>query len=67
LRDRSAKLLQTIKPPGINPYKQVELYFKNRPVVPAGYHQDEFYIRPTDDVLRKVKEEKAIQIENRAR
>jgi hypothetical protein len=64
LRNRSAALLQPIKPPGINPYKQVELFFKYRPVVPPEYHQDEFYIKPSDDVLKMVKAEKVIRIEN---
>jgi hypothetical protein len=59
-------LLQPIKPPGINPYKWVELFFKYRPVVPPEYHQDEFYIKPSDDVLKMVKEEKVNRIENRA-
>ena len=67
LRIESAKLLQMIQPPGINPYKQVELYAKYRPVVPQEYHQDEFYIKPTDDVLKKVKEEKVLRTENRAK
>ena len=56
-----------IKLPGINPYKQVEFFYKYRPVLPAGYHLDEFYIKPPDEVLRKVKEEKVIRIENRAK
>ncbi len=60
LRTRSAALLQPIKPPGINPYKRVELFFKYRPVVPPEYHQDEFYIKPSDDVLKMEKEEKDI-------
>ncbi len=55
LRTRSAALLQPIKPPGINPYKRVELFFKYRPVVPPEYHQDEFYIKPSDDVLKMVR------------
>ncbi len=67
LRTRSASLLQPIKPPGINPYKLVELYFKYCPVVPPEYHQDEFYIKHSDDVLKMVKEEKVIRIENRAK
>ena len=67
LRTRSAVLLQPIKPPGINPYKRVELFFKYRPIFPPEYHQDEFYIKPSDDVLKMVKEEKVIRIENRAK
>jgi len=56
-----------MKPPGINPSKRVELFFKYRPVVPPEYHQDEFYIKPSNDVLKMVKAEKVIQIENRAK
>jgi hypothetical protein len=43
------------------------LFFKYRPVVPPEYHQDEFNIKPSDDVLKMVKEEKVILIENRAK
>ncbi len=67
LRIRSEALLQPIKPPGINPYKLVELFFKYRPVVPPEYHQDEFHIKPFNNVLKMVKEEKVIRIENRAK
>jgi len=67
LRTWSALLLQPIKPPGINLYKWVELFFKYRPVVPPEYHQDKFYIKPSDDVLKMVKAEKVIRIENRAK
>jgi hypothetical protein len=46
-----------IKLPGVNSYKQVELYYKFCPVVPAEYHLDEFYIKPPDEVLRNVEGE----------
>ena len=36
-------------------------------MVPPEYHQDEFYIKPPDDVLNKVKEEKVLRTENRAK
>ena len=36
-------------------------------MAPAEYHQDEFYIKPPNNVLRKMKAEKVIQIENRAK
>jgi hypothetical protein len=67
LHNRSDDLLQMIKPPGVNQYKQVELYYKYHPVVPAEYHLDKFYIKSPNEVLKKVKEEKVIQIENRAK
>ena len=56
-----------IKPPGINPYKQAVLYYKYQLGVPAEHHLDEFYIKPPNEVLRKVKEEKVIQLENWAK
>ena len=43
------------------------MFFKYRPIVPPEYHQDEFYIKPSDDVLKMVKAEKVIRIENRAK
>jgi len=67
LRTWSAALLQPIKPPGIDPYKRVESFFKYRPLAPPEYHHDEFYIKPSDDVLKMVKAEKVIRIENRAK
>jgi hypothetical protein len=36
-------------------------------VVPAEYHQDKFYIKPPDDVMRKVKEERVVRVENRVK
>ncbi len=65
--DQSSELLQTIKPPKINPYRQVELYYKYRLVVPVEYHQKKFYIKLPNNVLRKVKEEKVSPLENRAK
>ena len=67
MRTWYALLLQPIKPPGIDPYKRVESFFKYRPLAPPEYHHDEFYIKPSDDVLKMVKAEKVIRIENRAK
>jgi hypothetical protein len=57
--------LRPINPPGINAYKVVELYTKYRPVVPEDYWEDELYLKPPDEVLKKFKEEKVIRKDNR--
>ena len=57
--------LKPITPPGINPYKLVELYAKYRPVVPEEYWEDELYLKPDNEVLKKFKEEKVIRKDNR--
>jgi len=49
-------LLKPITPPGINPYKLVELY--------AKYWEDELYLKPDNEVLKNFKEEKVIQKDN---
>ena len=67
LHNQSSELLQAIKPPRINPYKQVALYYNCGPVVPTEYHQDKIYTKPPNDSMRKVKEEKVVQIKNRAK
>ncbi len=56
-----------IMPPLINPCKQVELYYKYHPVLTDEYNLDKFYRKPPNEVLWKDKEEKVIQIENRAK
>jgi hypothetical protein len=61
------RLLKRIIPPGINPYKLVELYAKYCPVVPEDYWEDELYVKPADKVLKKFKEEKVIQKDNQAK
>ena len=59
------QLLKPITPPGINPYKLVELYAKYCPVVPEEYWEDELYLKPDNEVLTKFKEEKVIRKDNR--
>ena len=59
------QLLKPITPPGINPYKLVELYAKYCPVVPEEYWEDELYLKPDNEVLKKFKEEKVIRKDNR--
>ena len=60
-------LLKLIIAPGINPYKLVELYVKYHPVVPEDHWEDEFYVKPADEVLKKCKEEKVIRKDNRTK
>ena len=59
------QLLKPITSPGINPYKLVELHAKYRPVVPEEYWEDELYLKPDNEVLKKFKEEKVIRKDNR--
>jgi hypothetical protein len=51
-------VLQTLKPPGLRPIKQVELYKKSRTYVPRQYW-DETFPKPSDEVLESVRKEKA--------
>ncbi len=63
-------LLQVLKPiiaPGINTYKFVESYAKYRPVVPEDYWEDQLYVKPADEILKKFKEKKVIQKDNQAK
>ncbi len=59
------QLLKPITPPGIKPYKLVELYAKYHSVVPEEYWDDELYLKPDNKVLKKFKEEKVIRKDNR--
>ena len=59
------QLLKPITPLGINPYKLVELHAKYRPVVPEEYWEDELYLKPDNEVLKKFKDEKVIRKDNR--
>jgi chromatin remodeling complex protein RSC6 len=51
-------VLQTLKPPGLRPIKQVELYKKFCPYVPRQYW-DETCPKPSDEVLESVRKERA--------
>jgi hypothetical protein len=52
------RLLKPIIAPGIYPYKLVD---------PEDYRKDEFYIKLAYKVLKKCKEEKVIQKDNRVK
>ena len=59
------QLLKPITPPGINPYKLVELHATYHLVIPEEYWDDELYLKPEIKVLKKFKEEKVIRKDNR--
>ena len=59
IKNAKGELLKQIKAPGINIYKQVELYYKYRPIVPQEHWGDVLYQKPDDDVLEAVRKEKA--------
>lgn len=67
IRAAMADQLNEIEAPGINIYKQVEMFTKYLPVVPPEYHDDDLYAKPTDDVIQATKEEsrkrKALRVE----
>jgi hypothetical protein len=43
---------------GLNPYKMVEMWKNYRPVIPGEYQTDVLYVKPSPEVLAKVKVEK---------
>jgi len=49
--------LQPIIATGINPYKQVEMYTKYRPIVPHIHHCDDLYARPDPAIIQTVCDE----------
>jgi hypothetical protein len=51
-------VLETLKPPGLRPIKQVELYKNFRPYVPRKYWA-ETCPKPTDEVIDSVRKERA--------
>jgi hypothetical protein len=62
LKVANDQYLKEVTAPGINPYKQIELFHKYRPVVlPTEFHEDERYAKPSDDVIYKVMTEKAMR------
>jgi hypothetical protein len=52
------KMLRPIKCDGLNPYKMVEMWKNYRPVIPGEYQTDVLYVKPSPEVLAKVKVEK---------
>jgi hypothetical protein len=52
------KVLTQIKCDGLNPYKMVEIWKNYRPVFPVEYQLNVLYVKPSPEVLAKVKVEK---------
>jgi hypothetical protein len=50
--------LKRIEAPGINIFKQVEMYKNYRKHLPLHVWQDELYVKPADNILEAVKDEK---------
>jgi hypothetical protein len=50
--------VKVLQSPGINIYKQVETYKNYRKHLPLHVWQDELYVKPADNILQAVKEEK---------
>ncbi len=61
------RVLTLIKCVGLNQYKMVEMWKNYRPVIPVEYQLDALYVKPSDEVLKKVKVEKEDQLEFRAK
>jgi hypothetical protein len=54
----NAFMLETLKPPGLRPIKQVELFKKFRPFVPRQFWA-ETCPRPSDEIMLQIKDESA--------
>ena len=52
------QLHKPIECPGMNPYKQVELWKKWRPIIPNDFRNDDFYQKPSPEVMALVVKEK---------
>mmetsp|Transcript_14392 Transcript_14392/g.30795 ORF Transcript_14392/g.30795 Transcript_14392/m.30795 type:complete len:173 (-) Transcript_14392:283-801(-) len=52
-----ASMLKRLKSPGINIYKQVELYAKYHHIVPEKFWVNELYRKPPPNILAAVKKE----------
>jgi hypothetical protein len=50
--------LNMLEPPGINIFKQVEMFSKYRKLLPLDVWQDELYIKPAGNIMDAVKQEK---------
>ncbi len=54
-----------IKCLGLNPYKIVELWKNNHPMVPVEFQRDILYAEPDAEIMTKVKDEKIFRGESR--
>ena len=57
IRAAMSDQLQQIEAPGINIYKQVEMYTKYLPVVPEEHWGDELCVKPSDEIIEATKDE----------
>jgi hypothetical protein len=53
--------LNVLEAPGINIWKQVEMYSKYRKHLPLDVWEDQLYVKPADNILEAVKEEKLMR------
>ena len=58
MKDLEGGLLKILTPPGINIYKQVELYKNYRPLLPQKYWSKSLYKKPLKHIIDAVKKEK---------
>ena len=56
IRAAMSDQLQQIEAPGINIYKQVEMYTKYLPIVPEEHWGDELYVKPSDEIIEATKD-----------
>ena len=59
--EHKAELLKQLTVPGINIYKQVELWKNFRPPVPDAHRGNELYQKPPEDIMQTVKAEKKMR------
>ena len=65
IRQARATLLHRLESPGMNIYKQVEMFKNYRPLVPVEFHDDPVYAEPEEEIKAAVREEKSTQKRNR--
>ena len=65
IRQARATLLHRLESPGMNIYKQVEMFKNYRPLVPLEFHDDPVYAEPEEEIKAAVREEKSTRKRNR--
>jgi hypothetical protein len=58
MRGALSDKVKVLQSAGINIYKQVEMYKNYRKYLPLDVWEDELYVKPADNILQAVKEEK---------
>jgi len=64
IRAARSTLLHQIEAPGMNVYKQVEMFKNYRPLVPPEFQGDSVYAEPDEMIVNAVKEEKVTRKRN---